>query len=60
MEHTSRLDFLWKTKFKVEHDEVETMGSLTKVLLENILPAHVASHFLNSDRHSLVSELEVN
>ncbi|XP_013380296.1 adenylate cyclase type 2-like [Lingula anatina] len=53
MEHTSRLDFLWKTKFKVEHEEVETMGSLTKVLLENILPAHVATHFLNSDKRTL-------
>ncbi|CAH1779521.1 unnamed protein product [Owenia fusiformis] len=45
-EYTSRLDFLWKSRFKVEQEEVETMGSLNKVLLENILPAHVAQHFM--------------
>ena len=50
IEHTSRLDFIWKEKFKVERDEVETMGSLNKILLENILPAHVADHFLKSGR----------
>lgn len=50
IEHTSRLDFIWKQKFKVEKEEVETMGSLNKILLENILPAHVADHFLKSGR----------
>ena len=50
IEHTSRLDFIWKEKFKVERDEVETMGSLNKILLENILPAHVADHFLKSGK----------
>ena len=34
----------------MERDEVETMGSLNKILLENILPAHVADHFLKSGR----------
>ena len=29
---------------------MEVMGSLNKLLLENILPAHVADHFLNSPR----------
>ena len=50
IEHTSRLDFIWKEKFKMERDEIETMGSLNKILLENILPAHVADHFLKSGR----------
>lgn len=46
VEFTSRTDFLWKNKLKVEQDEVETMRGINKILLENILPAHVADHFL--------------
>lgn len=48
MEFTSRTDFLWKAKLKVEQEEVETMRGINKILLENILPAHVADHFLSS------------
>ncbi|XP_011505014.1 PREDICTED: adenylate cyclase type 2 [Ceratosolen solmsi marchali] len=48
IEYTSRTDFLWKNKLKVEQDEVETMRGINKILLENILPAHVAGHFLAS------------
>ncbi|XP_012285023.1 adenylate cyclase type 2 [Orussus abietinus] len=46
IEYTSRTDFLWKSKLRVEQDEVETMRGINKILLENILPAHVADHFL--------------
>lgn len=46
LEFTSRTDFLWKAKLKVEQEEVETMRGINKILLENILPAHVAEHFL--------------
>lgn len=46
IEFTSRTDFLWKAKLKVEQEEVETMRGINKILLENILPAHVAEHFL--------------
>uniref|UniRef100_A0A663MY04 Adenylate cyclase type 4 n=1 Tax=Athene cunicularia TaxID=194338 RepID=A0A663MY04_ATHCN len=38
--------FLWKNKFKKEREEIETMENLNRVLLENVLPAHVAEHFL--------------
>ncbi|XP_051038596.1 adenylate cyclase type 2 isoform X2 [Phodopus roborovskii] len=41
-----RLDFLWKSKFQKEREEIETMENLNRVLLENVLPAHVAEHFL--------------
>ncbi|GFS90746.1 adenylate cyclase type 2 [Nephila pilipes] len=51
-EFTQRADFLWQSKLRVEQDEVETMGSINKILLENILPAHVAQHFLRNDRHT--------
>ncbi|KAK4877004.1 hypothetical protein RN001_009510 [Aquatica leii] len=46
IEFTSRTDFLWKSKLMVEQDEVETMRGINKILLENILPAHVADHYL--------------
>uniref|UniRef100_A0A8C0G5D4 Adenylate cyclase type 2 n=1 Tax=Chelonoidis abingdonii TaxID=106734 RepID=A0A8C0G5D4_CHEAB len=42
----TELDFLWKNKFKKEREEIETMENLNRVLLENVLPAHVAEHFL--------------
>ncbi|XP_049440902.1 adenylate cyclase type 2 isoform X2 [Epinephelus fuscoguttatus] len=45
-EYYCRLDFLWKNKFKKECEEIETMENLNRVLLENVLPAHVAEHFL--------------
>ncbi|CAH2091501.1 unnamed protein product [Euphydryas editha] len=48
IEFTSRTDFLWKHKLKFEQEEVETMRGINKILLENILPAHVAQHFLTS------------
>ncbi|XP_067122187.1 adenylate cyclase type 2-like [Centruroides vittatus] len=51
-EATARADFLWRSKLRVEQDDVETMGSINKILLENILPAHVAKHFLNNNRKS--------
>ncbi|KAJ8924909.1 hypothetical protein NQ315_001066, partial [Exocentrus adspersus] len=48
IEFTSRTDYLWKAKLKVEQEEVETMRGINKILLENILPAHVAEHFLTT------------
>lgn len=46
VEYTSRTNFLWQNKLKVEQNDVETMRGINKILLENILPAHVADHFL--------------
>lgn len=54
IEFTARTDFLWQTKLKVEQEEVETMRGINKILLENILPAHVAEHFLQ-ERKTQVS-----
>ncbi|XP_058793557.1 adenylate cyclase type 2 isoform X2 [Phymastichus coffea] len=57
IEYTSRTHFLWRTKLKVEQDEVETMRGINKILLENILPAHVAGHFLATrDKQDLYHE----
>ena len=47
---TWKLGLLWRQKFGVEKQEVETFGSLNKLLLENVLPFHVADHFLNTAR----------
>ncbi|XP_041095490.1 adenylate cyclase type 2-like isoform X1 [Polyodon spathula] len=51
-EFYSRLDFLWKRKFGQEHEEIETMENLNRVLLENMLPAHVASQFIGQNRRN--------
>ena len=48
LERTSRSHFLWKSKLAVEQNDVEVMGGINKILLENILPEHVAQHFLSS------------
>lgn len=55
IEYTSRTDFLWQNKLKIEQDEVETMRGINKILLENILPAHVAEHFLTNVRATQVN-----
>ena len=38
----SRLDLLWTVKFQNEKHEVETISTISRLLLENILPKHVA------------------
>ncbi|XP_032892249.1 adenylate cyclase type 7 isoform X2 [Amblyraja radiata] len=45
-----RLDFLWKNKFKREREEIETMENLNRLLLENVLPGHVAKHFIGETK----------
>ncbi|XP_034941918.1 adenylate cyclase type 2 [Chelonus insularis] len=57
LEYTARTDFLWETKLRIEQDDVETMRGINKILLENILPAHVARHFLSTrDSENLYHE----
>ncbi|XP_063103213.1 adenylate cyclase type 7 isoform X2 [Cavia porcellus] len=46
IDYYCRLDCLWKRKFKKEHEEFETMENVNRLLLENVLPAHVAAHFI--------------
>ncbi|XP_053324473.1 adenylate cyclase type 4 isoform X2 [Spea bombifrons] len=48
-EYYCRLDFLWKKKFKVERENIETMENLNRVLLENVLPADVAQQFIGQN-----------
>ncbi|CAF1049009.1 unnamed protein product [Adineta ricciae] len=42
IEYMSRLDLLWTVKFQNEKHEVETISTISRLLLENILPKHVA------------------
>ncbi|XP_047480238.1 adenylate cyclase type 5-like [Penaeus chinensis] len=49
-EATSRLDFLWKLQAHEEKDEIEHLQAYNRKLIANILPEHVAVHFLCTDR----------
>ncbi|XP_040131109.2 adenylate cyclase type 4 isoform X3 [Ictidomys tridecemlineatus] len=51
-EYYCRLDFLWKKKLRKEQEETETMENLTRLLLENVLPAHVAPQFIGQNRRN--------
>ncbi|OCU01536.1 adenylate cyclase type 4 [Xenopus laevis] len=51
-EYYCRLDFLWKRKFKLEREQIETMENLNRVLLENVLPADVAQQFIGQNRRN--------
>ena len=56
VEVISRLDFLWKQQAARELEEMlETRQNNTQ-LLRNILPDHVAAHFLSQDRPPEVSD----
>ena len=42
----SRTEWLWRERLKGEEEGVDTMQGINRVLLENLLPAHVARHFI--------------
>ncbi|XP_052232628.1 adenylate cyclase type 2-like isoform X2 [Dreissena polymorpha] len=56
VESTNRLDFIWRRQCQLEEEEVKTTAALNKMLLENILPAHVAAYFLGNTKKDLYSE----
>lgn len=57
VEVTSRLDFLWKQQAERElKDMIESRHNNTQ-LLKNILPDHVALHFLSSGRNTDVRNI---
>ncbi|XP_061619154.1 adenylate cyclase type 4-like isoform X2 [Phyllopteryx taeniolatus] len=41
-----RVDFLLEHCFKLEQEEMETVENVNKLLLQNVLPLHVASFFI--------------
>ncbi|XP_075990387.1 adenylate cyclase type 6 isoform X2 [Anticarsia gemmatalis] len=50
-ESTYRLDFIWKLQANDEKEDMEHLEAYNRKLLANILPEHVAQHFLNSDKN---------
>ncbi|XP_070200444.1 adenylate cyclase type 2-like [Littorina saxatilis] len=50
IEYTNRLGHSWKRRFQTETEEIKFTAAINKVLLENILPAHVAAYFIRSSR----------
>jgi len=50
VEVTSRLDFLWKQQAERELNDMIESRHNNMQLLKNILPDHVAHHFLTTDR----------
>ncbi|XP_051282970.1 adenylate cyclase type 8 [Dicentrarchus labrax] len=51
LEATARLDFLWRLQARKEVEDMRELREHNECLLLNILPAHVAQHFLDRDRH---------
>lgn len=50
IEYTNRLGHSWKLQFQSETEEIKITADMNKLLLENILPAHVAAYFLRASR----------
>ncbi|XP_043199779.1 Ca(2+)/calmodulin-responsive adenylate cyclase-like isoform X5 [Amphibalanus amphitrite] len=48
MEWTARLDFLWQCQAIEEKQDMEALQHSNKRILFNLLPAHVATHFLDN------------
>uniref|UniRef100_A0A673ZWK7 adenylate cyclase n=1 Tax=Salmo trutta TaxID=8032 RepID=A0A673ZWK7_SALTR len=52
LEATARLDFLWRLQARQEVEDMKELREHNECLLFNILPSHVAQHFLERDRNN--------
>ena len=52
VEWMARLDFLWQYQAREEKLDMEALQSSNKRILFNLLPAHVATHFLDNQFRS--------
>ncbi|XP_055362148.1 adenylate cyclase type 8 isoform X2 [Betta splendens] len=50
-EATARLDFLWRLQAQQEVEDMKDLREHNECLLHNILPVHVARHFLDRSKH---------
>ncbi|XP_053660924.1 adenylate cyclase type 6 [Anopheles marshallii] len=50
-EITRRLDFIWKLQATEEKEDMEHLQAYNRKLLANILPVHVADHFLMREKN---------
>lgn len=58
VEWTARLDFLWQLQASQEKKEMDVLQESNKRILHNLLPAHVAAHFLdNQFRSNMVNNM---
>lgn len=48
------MEFLLKNKNQTEQDEIEIRENLNRLLLENVLPAHVATLFVGESKKNEV------
>lgn len=46
VEYINKANFLWRNRLNVDHEELEYISGINKVLLENILPSHVVQYYL--------------
>jgi len=52
VELVTRFDYIWQTQAEEEKVETENRRRLNRALLENLLPRHVADHFLKEQASS--------
>ncbi|KAL3268541.1 hypothetical protein HHI36_007649 [Cryptolaemus montrouzieri] len=57
VEWTARLDFLWQVQANEEKREMDALQHSNKRILFNLLPAHVAAHFLDNQFRSNMNTL---
>ncbi|XP_049778147.1 Ca(2+)/calmodulin-responsive adenylate cyclase [Schistocerca cancellata] len=57
VEWTARLDFLWQIQANEEKREMDALQHSNKRILFNLLPAHVATHFLDNQFRSNMNTL---
>lgn len=57
VEWTARLDFLWQLQASQEKKEMSVLQQSNRRILYNLLPSHVAAHFLDNQfsRNNMVS-----
>ncbi len=56
VEWTQRLDFLWNSQANEEKSEMHELQDSNRRILFNLLPSHVAAHFLDHQfRNHMVS-----
>lgn len=51
LEYANKVNFLWRNQLSVDHEELEYISGINKLLLENILPSHVVQYYLNQQNH---------
>ncbi|KAK7110092.1 hypothetical protein V1264_014020 [Littorina saxatilis] len=56
-EWTNRLDFLWKIQATEEKSEMVELQNSNRRILCNLLPTHVAAHFIDNHHSSAMQEL---